>query len=47
LIATVLQAHHLDLEFDDHHFAPGAYLWTHAQHMADWHPESTSQGGDR
>jgi hypothetical protein len=37
---TFLQAHHLDLEFYDHHFGPGAYLWTHAQHMADWHPES-------
>ena len=38
-IETLLQAHHLDLEFYDHHFEPGAYLWTHAQHMADWHPE--------
>jgi len=34
-----LQAHHLDLEFYDHHFAPGAYLETHAQHMARWHNE--------
>jgi hypothetical protein len=33
-----LQAHHLDLEFYDHHFSPGAYLPTHAQHMALWHP---------
>lgn len=38
LIKTVLQTHHLDLEFYDHHYAPGAYLQTHAQHMADWHP---------
>jgi hypothetical protein len=32
-----LQAHHLDLEFYDHHFKPGAYLHTHAEHMARWH----------
>jgi hypothetical protein len=35
---TYLQAHHLDLEFYDHHFQTGAYLRTHAQHMARWHP---------
>ncbi len=35
-----LQAHHLDLEFYDHHFEPGAYLQTHAQHMARWHADS-------
>ena len=35
---TYLQAHHLDLEFYDQHFQPGAYLSTHAQHMARWHP---------
>lgn len=32
-----LQAHHLDLGFYDHHFTPGAYLRTHAEHMANWH----------
>jgi hypothetical protein len=32
-----LQAHHLDLEFYDHHFRPGAYLKTHAEHLAQWH----------
>ncbi|MBX3015412.1 MAG: hypothetical protein KF832_28085 [Caldilineaceae bacterium] len=32
-----LQAHHLDLGFYDTHFAPGAYLHTHAEHMANWH----------
>jgi hypothetical protein len=38
MLATVyLQAHHLDLEFYDEHFAPGAYLPTHAEHMAQWH----------
>ena len=38
---TYLQAHHLDLEFYDHHFGPGAYLQTHAEHMSRWHPESS------
>lgn len=33
-----LQAHHLDLEFYDHHFKPGAYLETHARHLEQWHP---------
>jgi len=34
-----LQAHHLDLEFYDTFYKPGAYLSTHAQHMTRWHPE--------
>jgi hypothetical protein len=34
---TYLQAHHLDLGFYDHHFGPGAYLPTQAEHMARWH----------
>ncbi len=34
----VLQAHHLDLGFYDAFFEPGAYLRTHAEHMAKWHP---------
>lgn len=34
-----LQAHHLDLDFYDHHFKPGAYLETHAQHMTLWHAD--------
>jgi hypothetical protein len=32
-----VQAHHLDLEYYDTHFAPGAYLPTHANHMVRWH----------
>ncbi|MEZ4735650.1 MAG: hypothetical protein R3E79_51830 [Caldilineaceae bacterium] len=32
-----LQAHHLDLSFYDHHFIPGAYLQTHADHMTNRH----------
>jgi hypothetical protein len=36
-LITYLQAHHLDLEFYDQFFKPGAYLKTHAEHMARWH----------
>lgn len=32
-----VQAHHLDLDFYDHHYEDGAYLPTHAEHMAQWH----------
>lgn len=32
-----LQAHHLELNFYDTHFKPGAYLETHARHMERWH----------
>jgi hypothetical protein len=38
-ICTYLQAHHLDLAFYDKFYKPGAYLHTHANHMAQWHPE--------
>lgn len=33
---TYLQAHRLDLEFYDTHFAPGGYLRTHAEHDDNW-----------
>lgn len=36
-VLTYLQAHHLDLEFYDKYFNEGAYLETHAWHMAHWH----------
>lgn len=39
LVITYLQAHHLDLEFYDTFYQPGAYLKTHAAHMKQWHPE--------
>ncbi len=32
-----LQAHHLDLDFYDQFYKPGAYLKTHASHMKQWH----------
>lgn len=35
-----IQAHHLDVDFYDEFYKPGAYLKTHVRHMAQWHPES-------
>ena len=32
-----LQAHHLDLEYYDQLFLPGAYLQRHAEHLERWH----------
>jgi hypothetical protein len=36
---TELQAHHIDLDFYDTFYKPGAYLRTHASHMERWHPD--------
>ncbi|HEY7137627.1 MAG TPA: hypothetical protein VIB48_21415 [Acidimicrobiia bacterium] len=36
-LLNYVQAHHLDLEFYDRFFRPGAYLPTHEEHMARWH----------
>lgn len=36
-----LQAHHIDPDFYDTFYKPGAYLKTHAMHMARWHPEKS------
>ena len=38
-VLTYLQAHHLDLQFYNRYFKPGAYLETHANHMDLWHPD--------
>jgi len=35
-----LQAHHLDLDFYDKFYKPGAYLRTHSEHMRTWHSEN-------
>jgi hypothetical protein len=35
-IKSYLQAHRLDTGFYDTHFAPGAYLRTHAEHDRNW-----------
>jgi hypothetical protein len=40
---TYLQAQHIDLEFYNHYFGPGAYLDTHARHLERWH----GSGGDQ
>jgi hypothetical protein len=36
-VLMYLQTHHLDFDYYDHHFEPGAYLRTHAEHQARWH----------
>lgn len=36
-VLMYLQTHHLDLEYYDTLFNPGAYLRTHAEHMERWH----------
>jgi hypothetical protein len=37
-IMNYLQAQHIDTDFYDRFFRPGAYLPTHADHMRVWHP---------
>lgn len=37
-VAKFAFEHHLDLEFYDKFYKPGAYLKTHAEHMEKWHP---------
>ena len=32
-----VQAQHIDLDFYDNYFKPGAYLTTHKEHMKKWH----------
>jgi len=41
-LTMYLQAHHLDLDFYDEFYQPGAYLKTHARHMTQWHSEESS-----
>lgn len=36
-VMQYLQAHHLDLDFYDEFYKPGAYLDSHASHMKLWH----------
>lgn len=38
-----VQAVHLDTDFYDAHYRPGAYLETHAHHMARWHDEGAGR----
>ncbi len=37
-VSMYLQAHHLDLDFYNEFYKPGAYLGTHSEHMKRWHP---------
>ena len=37
-VRLVVQAHHLDLEFYDRHYRPGAYTDLHRDHLRLWHP---------
>ena len=37
------QAHHLDLDFYDQYYAPGAYTSTQANHLEDWHSAVAKQ----
>lgn len=46
-VITYLQAHHLDLDFYEKFYKPGAYLRTHATHMAAWHPGVGERGSVR
>ncbi len=38
-VNTFVQAQHIDLDFYDRFFRPGAYLPSHAAHDARWHPQ--------
>ena len=42
-LLTYLQAQHIDLDFYDHYFKPGAYLSTHKNHMRNWHADGSRQ----
>lgn len=41
-LITYLQAHHLDTEFYDRFYKPGAYLKAHATHMDRWHSHGST-----
>jgi hypothetical protein len=37
VLPCYVQAVHIDTDFYDEHYAEGAYLRTHAEHMDRWH----------
>jgi len=37
IVIGYVQAQHIDTEFYDKHYKPGAYLETHERHMETWH----------
>ena len=44
LLRGYVQAQHIDTEFYDKHYQPGAYLETHARHMQRWHSSDRPPG---
>jgi hypothetical protein len=42
VLPGVVQAQHIDTEYYDTHYQPGAYLDTHADHMERWHSNGSS-----
>ncbi len=44
VLPCYVQAQHIDTAFYDEHYGPGAYLRTHAEHLARWHPERDASG---
>jgi hypothetical protein len=44
-VMQYLQAQHLDLDFYDEFYKPGAYLKTHAEHMEKWHGAGDPHSG--
>lgn len=45
-VMQYLQAQHIDLDFYDEFYAPGAYLRTHRAHMQHWHSGSSHEPKD-
>jgi len=41
VVSGYVQAVHLDTDFYDTHYQPGAYLPTHAHHMEHWHADGS------
>jgi hypothetical protein len=42
VLTGYVQAVHLDTDYYDTHFQPGAYLPAHSQHWARWHSSADS-----
>jgi hypothetical protein len=40
MLPGFVQAQHIDTDFYDAHYQPGAYLHTHAEHPAVWHDDA-------
>ena len=43
----MIQAHHLDLDFYDKFYPPGAYTELHREHFKLWHPEIEDPFGEK